>query len=304
MDYIPQPIEETELIARVETHLAISAMRRQLEFQNRELRHQEQHLEELVRQRTAELSAANLQLQREITERKQREEQLREHQERLRALTTELVDTEEKERRRLAKDLHDSVSQNLALCLAKLKDMNPKEPQSRPDDDFAPVISALEAAVSEVRLLTFQLSPPDLYAFGLEAGLEWLAEHFIQTYGLPVSIHSAMSGLRLPQAMELILFRITRELLTNVAKHARASWAEVLVNMSCPGEINITVTDDGMGLKTSDEDQPKAQGFGLFSIRETLQLRGGRLTIQSEHGCGCTVSFSLPLPDESNGEAP
>lgn len=244
-------------------------------------------LERQVAERTSELVRVNELLNAEVEERAQLEA-------RLRALAERLVETEAKERRALAQALHDKVGQSLSFCQMKLLVLEPQLAHSEQAGDLSQLREALEAAIQDVRTLTVDLSPPVLYELGLGAALEWLAERVQRRHGLAVHLVSR-PPVPLPVPVRVLAFQITRELLINVVKHARAN----LVLLRCglrDGRLRIGVLDDGFGMDAEVALTASWGGFGLFSIRERLRTLDGTLSIQSHFGEGCSVSFTIPLP--------
>ena len=249
--------------------------------------------------------SAVLGLSRDVTDRKQSEAKMIEYQEELRRLTSEIVMTEERERRRIALDLHDGVGQTLALCNMKLGALRAGAGKTAQARLLGEAEALLQDAIRDTRALTVQLSPPVLYELGLEAALAWLAEHVGSRHGLPVELRRAGGPLpALPQALSLTVFHSVRELVLNVVKHARASRALIEVR-SAADHVDILIEDDGRGfdLSAPRPDTRLTGGFGLFSIRERLRSLGGRLDIESTVGHGTRAVLTVPLgPDARAGK--
>ena len=155
----------------------------------------------------------------------------------------------------------------------------------------------LSQTIRDTRTLTFELSPPVLYELGLQAALEWLAEIVRKQNGLKVDVAGDGSDRSLDAEKRVVLFRTCRELLFNVVKHAGATSARV----SLKGDgaaIMVKISDDGTGfdpnLLQSGYD-PLESGFGLFSIREQLEHRGGIFEVDSGPGRGSEVTIVMPL---------
>ena len=160
--------------------------------------------------------------------------------------------------------------------------------------------------IRDIRTLTFQLSPPILYELGLHAALEWLAESIWKQSGLEVKITSEGSDRELNDDSSILLYRICRELMFNVVKHAAAKSAQV--NIHHRGDlITIEFSDDGIGFDSAllhEGFDPLDRGFGLFSIQEQLEHHGGMLKIDSAPDQGSTLTIALPLTfiDETEKE--
>ena len=256
----------------------------------------------------------------DITERKRTEERLRSFAQeletrvsertqeltqlhaRLRALSTELNLTEQRERKRLATDLHDYLTQLLALICMKLgqiKRLTPAAAQA----ELAQAEGVVNEALIYTRTLVAQLSPPVLHEFGLPVALRWLAEQMIRQE-LSVEVRQLLADpMPLPEDQAVLLFQSVRELLINVRKHARTHEAVMTIEQS-EDNLRITVRDEGAGTDltaTTATNQPSATSskFGLFSIRERMLAIGGRLEIESSPGRGMTSRLILPLKHQS-----
>jgi PAS domain S-box-containing protein len=232
----------------------------------------------------------------DITLKKEAQDKISAYQERLRALASELSLTEERERRRLAADLHDHIGQILALAQIKLGAIR-QETQS-PEGVAAvnEIREYISQAIRYTRSLTYELGLPILYDLGLEAALEWLAEQLEQQHGLKIEVHRHHQPLPLREAARVLVFRVVRELLTNVIKHAQATQVDIYITQEGPF-LQLAVVDDGVGFKAEALEEKGAQvaGYGLFSIRERLSSLGGYLKIDSSPGQGTRVSLTVPL---------
>ena len=232
---------------------------------------------------------------RDITERKKAEEKIDAYQKRLRSLMSELTLTEERHRRRIATELHDSIGQLLALCQIKLGQLEKviASPNSRPL--LKKIGDSIEEIIRYTRSLTHQLSPFILYELGLEAALEWLAEFIYEQQGIQINLAVDSQANPVNEELRIFLFRAVQELLTNVTKHAKTDRAEVSLCRENES-IRITIEDVGVGFNTAILDTPSGKdiGFGLFSIRERLRYFEGELSIQSEPGQGTQVTLTVP----------
>jgi len=219
---------------------------------------------------------------------------------RLRALTTDLNLTEQRERKRLATDLHDYLAQLLALVRMKLGQIK----RLAPPPAQAEIVREAEAVVNEAltytRTLVTQLSPPVLHEFGLPAALKWLAEQMVRQE-LSVEVRQSVADrILLPEDQAVLLFQSVRELLINVRKHAGTHQAVVAIEQQ-DGDLCITVRDEGAGvdmaLTTATTNPPSSMSskFGLFSIRERMLAIGGRFEMESASGKGMTARLVLPL---------
>lgn len=236
-------------------------------------------------------------ISRDITEQVRAQEALLVNQEQLRALAIELSVAEEKERRRIASELHDEIGQNLSLAKLKLSGISSEfNLPGGATRTLSEVEGLLERAINEVRTLTFQISPPLLYEVGFEAAVEWLAEQFEDKYRLRVCLESAPAPAPLGEELCSTLYHAVRELLVNVVKHAGARAVRIEIRRR-PGSVAVVVEDDGKGMSLSAPTG--SGGFGLFNIRQRVQHMGGEVKVAS--GADGT-SVTIVVPD-GGGEA-
>ena len=216
---------------------------------------------------------------------------------RVRALRAELFKlaiTEERERRAIAGDLHDELCQPLAAAGMRLA----KRPQPGSAAARARLLADLVSkAERAARSLMFRISPPVLFDLGLAPALEWLAEETQRTYGIAVdvSVSGDVRGAPLDETVRSVLFRCARELLANVAKHARVDVAQVSVFRDAE-TLGVCVTDAGVGFDQALLAKPgPKERFGLVSVRERIGFVGGTLAIDSIPGDGTVATLTVPL---------
>jgi PAS domain S-box-containing protein len=244
-------------------------------------------------------------VEEDITERKQSEERVRNYQDRLRALASELTLTEEQERKRIATELHDGAAQSLALARIQLVSARKtvEEPAARTKlDDLSQL---LKESLQQIRDVLLDLSSPALSEIGLAAALsEWLEEHIGRRHGLRTSFDDRAGVAPLTEDVRAVLFRNVRELLINAVKHAEARMVSVRME-SDGGTLQITVQDDGVGFDAgSGADRPSNEGaFGLFSVRERMADMGGSLEIVSAPGEGTRATLIAPLASPGEGSS-
>jgi PAS domain S-box-containing protein len=238
----------------------------------------------------------------DITEQKKAEEEIRKNQSELRALAAELQLAEERERRRIAQDLHDSIGQILAFSGRELKGLQ-KSLSDEPANLLQEVIDQLGTAVKQTRSLSFDLSPSILYDLGFEAAVEDLVDKMSEQRHIQCSFESCSSPKPLTDDVKVLLYRSIRELLINAAKHAKADLIKVSLLRSS-SDIYVKVEDDGRGFNTDllKDESKKTKGFGLFSIRERLNHIGGYLKIESEEGKGTKAILTAPLDVDAETE--
>ena len=224
---------------------------------------------------------------RDITERKLAEEALEQSRRRLRALSRRLVDLQEAERRHLARELHDDVGQSLTGLKLML------ETDSRGACKGA--LAAVNDVLGRVRDISMGLRPPMLDDLGLVPALLWLFERFSSQAQLRVDFQHAGVSRRFSGGIEIAVFRIVQESLTNVARHAGVS--EVAVRLWKGAErLGVRVEDRGRGF---DPDAAlMGASIGLAGMRERAESLGGQLTVESAPGSGARLSVELPLGAE------
>ncbi|BCS53537.1 PAS domain-containing protein [Geobacter sp. SVR] len=258
-----------------------------------ELRSFGETLERVVVQRT---EALNL----ELAMRMETERRLLAFQERLSALTEELCLTEEREGRRLAAWLHDDVGQNLALLKINLDRLS--KSLSGGNDRFREMSTLLTATIEEIRARTILISPPVLQKLGLVPALSKLANDMGNMHGFSVHIDAPQPLPELSVSLRSTLYRIVRELLINIVKHAAAS--HVSLNMSCDGmQLEIRVQDNGQGFDRERHEATATanNSFGLFHVMQRINLLGGAFTIDSAPGRGCVCAIQVPALQDAPG---
>jgi len=236
----------------------------------------------------------------DITERMLAEEELLAYQGQLRSLAADLLATEERERQRIASDLHDNIGQALAMAAMKAGALKRFAASPKLSEGLDDVVALVQQALEGSRTLTAELSPPILDEVAFEAALQWLAEDAEDRYGLAVDFEADGEQGPLDDGTRAVLFRAVRELLVNVVKHAQATRARLSVSRD-EDEVEVAVKDDGVGFEPSATASRSAGkgGFGLFSIREQLRQVGGRLEVASQPGRGTVVRLLVPAESQS-----
>ena len=224
------------------------------------------------------------------------EDRVRERTAQLRALTAELALTEERERRVLARDLHDDLGQVLAIIKIKLTSLEESERRGALKGPLQEIETLVDQANRSARSLMLQLSPPALQTLGLVPALEWLGEEMERIYGLAVRIDKDGDLPALAEPARTTIFRAIRELLINVAKHAQTSVAQINCHQPADGQLSISVTDQGRGFDASRAlaSPAKDSGFGLISVRERIEFIGGKMTVDTMPGYGTTITILFP----------
>ena len=220
--------------------------------------------------------------------------------ERLRALASELTLTEQRERQRLATELHDYLAQLLVFGRLKLGRARRDSKTSWTGTVAEELDDVLDKALTYIRSLVAELSPPVLREFGLAIALEWLAQQMTRQ-GLTVTVNCDLGSSVVSEDQSVLLFQSTRELLINALKHSGTPSASVSVWVN-DDMLHICVADDGAGFdQTNVAGNKKVATFGLFSIRERMEDLGGQMTIASTLGQGTKVTLIVPLEKPSRG---
>jgi signal transduction histidine kinase len=272
-----------------------------------------EELERRIAERTARLEELNHDLAEELLERKQIEQQLREHETalerrvaartvqlersyvRLRRLASELTLAEQRERKNLASELHDYLAQLLVVSKFKIAQLRRNPSDNNLRSLLQEVDSSLDQALTYSRTLIAHLSPTVLFIQGLVAALHWLPEYFSKQ-GLQVQVKSHVSTVTLSEDRSILLFQSVRELLFNALKHAGTGEATVEIRVVDERVLRITVADGGTGFD-GEMLNGDTKGFGLFSIRERIEGLDGTFSVVSSPGAGTRIELSIPLAD-------
>lgn len=247
------------------------------------------------RLRTSEL------LRREITKRTEAQKKLSESEKSLRELSLRLLQTQEMERRRIGRDLHDSVGQYLVGLKMKLDALKSASGQNEDDNDQLVECAQLaEEAIKEVRTISYLLYPPMLEELGLKSAIPWYVEGFTKRSGIRTTFEVSREFDRLPDEMELALFRVLQECLTNVHRHSDSPTARVQLRIE-HGAVVLETIDEGKGIHPKNWDANarygmSAFGVGLRGMTERLHQLGGSLELNSTAG-GTTVTAKIPIPE-------
>lgn len=207
---------------------------------------------------------------------------------------------QEEERHRLARELHDDTLQALIALkqrvqLAQLELQSATTPYTPESTELQEIASLTEQTIENLRRLTGALRPVYLEDLGLVPALEMLARETGQGMGITVEFHRQGVEQRLDPAIELALYRIAQEALSNIARHAHARHATMNISFSLPS-LTMQVVDDGVGFEVPKNPSEFAPGghYGLLGIRERAELMGATLQIQSSHGTGTSLTITLP----------
>jgi signal transduction histidine kinase len=222
----------------------------------------------------------------------------------LRSLASQLSLAEERERRRIAVDLHDRVGQALAMANIKLGALRQRESSTEFLELVGEISNFIEQAIQDTRTLMFEISSPILYELGFEAAIRHRVDQLQNQHGIIAACEHDQQPKPLDDDVRVLLFQAVNELLVNVAKHARSR--HVAVHIRREGDhIRVDVEDDGIGFDASEvAARPTLTGgFGLFSIRERLSDVGGGLSIESQPGRGTLVTLAVPIKRRNTASA-
>jgi signal transduction histidine kinase len=201
-----------------------------------------------------------------------------------------VVEGQELERRRLARELHDETGQALTSILLGLRAVEDAGEPENVKKAVSDLRELVVATLQDVRRLAVQLRPKALDDFGLVPALERLTQTFTESSGIAVDLEAQL-GDRLPTEAETTLYRVVQEALTNVVKHAEASRVSILL-VRRDGTATVVIEDDGRGFDPSEASE---QSMGLQGMRERAELHDGRLTVETSPGAGTTLVVEVPL---------
>lgn len=244
-----------------------------------ELRSLNAHLEEAVAERTRELSARAEDFELLSAQR--------------RVLVRRLLAAGEEERRRIARELHDEISQLLTVIQLSLEHVEDVPPEAAAE--LEKVRGLLTRTQKEVHRVIYDLRPSLLDDLGLAPAVKWYASSYLDPEGIDVGLE-VDEELELPPEVEITTFRIYQEIVTNILRHSKAEHVSVELYAG-EGTLVLAVEDDGVGF----EPRSDTAGAGLTGIRERASLVGGRVTIDSEPGMGTHVRLEIPLTGEGTG---
>ncbi len=210
-------------------------------------------------------------------------------------LLESLVQAQEDERLRLARELHDGAGQTLTSLLVRLKTMERKSPAPEMQRELTNMQDIVSETIEQIRELAYRLRPVALDEFGLSRALEILVEDMTNGMGITIERNFDLQDLNIPTEFEVVLYRIAQEGLTNIIRHARAGRIRLLLIAENKG-VKMTMDDDGIGFDPGrisiNSDQ---RHLGLISMRERAEIIGGTLDVYTAPGKGTTVEVFIPI---------
>ncbi|WP_245867568.1 hypothetical protein SPSIL_017990 [Sporomusa silvacetica DSM 10669] len=247
----------------------------------------------------ARLAARFVQATLESNSRQQKLVQaLKEKEELQSILLYKIIDVQEEERKKISRELHDEISQSLTSVIVGLRVLSEQVCGDKEQKFVLEMRDVVSKTLDNAHRLALELRPALLDDLGLVAAAQRYIENYSRQYGITADINfSGLSRERFRPEIEITLYRILQETLTNIAKHAQASNVKVSLKKT-RREIHFSITDDGIGftpksLRTACENS----SLGIYGMRERVALLAGKFTIQSSEGAGTTVTVVIPLKD-------
>jgi PAS domain S-box-containing protein len=229
-----------------------------------------------------------------INERKQAEEKIKQTNEQLRLLTTHLQKIREEERKRIGREIHDDLGQQLTAIKMDVAWVDKKIPAETTliKSKLKNIITLLDGSNQSIRRILTELRLGILDDYGLLEALDWHGRQFAANTGIQVTISTNESEIKLSEPIAICLFRVYQEALTNISKHAHADKAIVSINIS-DETIFMKISDNGKGF--DDHSEIKRASFGILGMKERVHSVKGNFDLSSEHGTGTKVSITIPL---------
>lgn len=217
-------------------------------------------------------------------------------------LLRRIVFTQEDERRRIAREMHDQLGQQLTALTLKLDALKEHYRQNTQLHEQLEALQAIAGQLDkDVDHMIWEMHPMSLDDLGLQSALSSYTQNWSQHFGVPVQLHaSGMDQDRFPSEIETALYRIAQEALNNVAKHAEARSVAVMIERRA-GQVSLIIEDDGRGFDLQQVFAADDKGLGLIGMRERATLVGGIIEIESQPGEGATLVVRIPVPPKWRG---
>jgi signal transduction histidine kinase len=212
-------------------------------------------------------------------------------------LLRSLVEAQEDERKRLARELHDGAGQTLTGLLVRLKTIEKKAKSSNLKTDLQTMQSLVSETIEQIRTLAHQLRPAALEQFGLSLALESMVKELAANGGSEATYQCKVNSREIPDEIEAVLYRIAQEGLTNIARHARCAHVNLFIEKDIYG-VSMTIEDDGVGFDPANLGMDNGKRhLGLISMRERAEILGGTLDVYTAPGQGTTIKVHVPIGD-------
>ena len=221
--------------------------------------------------------------------------------EQLRDLSSRLLQAQDQERRRIARELHDSAGQlltalgiNLARIAQRVTESSPQVAKEAADSQHL-----VQQLSQEIRTMSYLLHPPLLDETGLSEAIRWYTQGLMERSALEIQLSIPEDLGRLPREMELVVFRLVQECLTNIHRHSGSKGAFIRISRQ-PESVSLVVEDQGNGIAPERlaAIQSQGSGVGIRGMRERLRQFGGRMDIESDQS-GTKILFTIPLAENS-----
>jgi signal transduction histidine kinase len=226
--------------------------------------------------------------------------------EQLGAVSRQLMEAQENERREVARELHDEIGQVLTAVRTNLQVLRITNNDPTMNTHLDDSMTIVDHAIDEIRSLSLNLRPSILDEFGLVAALEWYLDRQAERTGLKIELQVDSEKFRAPAALETTCFRVVQSALTNIVRHAKATRVQVIIRQypaeeseSAPGyQIEVTIRDNGVGFDVASalERARRGESMGLLGMLERARLAGGRFEIDSTPGQGTEIHLWVPSP--------
>jgi signal transduction histidine kinase len=300
LDYVVKSPEAfaamPRVVARARREWHLLQERKQAEEALRQARND---LELRVTERTQELRHTIHILMLEMTKREQAEKELKQSEEKLRHLSSQLLTIQESERKRLAAELHDELGHALLILKLNLRGVEKNLlPEQKPlKDEMNSQLSFIDEVIEEIRRLYYDLSPGDMDDLGLTTALQNLIVDFSSLYqDIDWQVNIAPIDGLFSSPVQTMIYRILQEVLTNIGKHASPSRVDIVV-FKQDSQVTMKVNDNGRGFSMAevmDAKSPK-KGMGLLALAERVNLVGGTLDLWSEENQGTSLTIDIPI---------
>ncbi|WP_405567989.1 PAS domain-containing protein [Polaribacter sp. Asnod6-C07] len=237
---------------------------------------------------------------RDITESVLAKREIEEYQESLQKLTTEITLVEENQKKEIATNIHDHLSQALVISNMKIKELQRKPELKNIDEELHFVEDHITDALANSRRITSELSPPILYQLGIIEALYWLLENIETKHKIKCEINEDEEHIKLNEISSILLYRSIQEILNNAIKYAKATLITINILKKNQG-LDIVIKDNGIGFninKLNNFRNSNGSGFGLFTVQERIKNIKGKFKITSEINKGTSVNIYIPLKDE------